>query len=97
MMKEMNTLEKFKEDVAWSMLELSDEEVEMLYNSVDKESYSSMEELEEDYDLEEDFVIWDVDLVSVLDYFKEWINKKEFYVFSLYYLEEEEVYVGVFD
>lgn len=96
-MKEMNTLEKFKEDVAWSMLELSDEEVEMLYNSVDKESYSSMEELEEDYDLEEDFVIWDVDLVSVLDYFKEWINKKEFYVFSLYYLEEEEVYVGVFD
>lgn len=96
-MKEMNTLEKFKEDVAWSMLELSDEEVEMLYNSVDKESYSSMEELEEEYDLEEDFVIWDVYLVSVLDYFEEWINKKEFYVFSLYYLEEEGVYVGVFD
>lgn len=93
----MNTLEKFKEEVAWSMLRLSDDEVEMLYNSVDKESYSSMKELEEDYDLEENFVVWDVDLVSVLDYFKEFINKKEFYVFSLYHLEEDGVYVGVFD
>lgn len=91
----MITLKDFKKEIAWTMFDLTNDEIETLYNSVDTETYNSLDDLINDYDLDSHFVVWDVDLTSVLDYFRDWVNSKNFYVFDLYYLKDESLYVGV--
>lgn len=91
----MITLKDFKKEIAWTMFDLTNDEIETLYNSVDTETYNNLDDLINDYDLDSHFVVWDVDLTSVLDYFRDWVNSKNFYLFDLYYLKDDNLFVGV--
>lgn len=91
----MITLKEFKKDISWTMFNLTNDEIETLYNSVDTETYNSLDDLINDYDLDSHFVVWDVDLTSVLDYFRDWVNSKNFYLFDLYYLKDDNLFAGV--
>lgn len=91
-----NTLKEFKHHMGWSVLELTDNQIEQIYDSVDAERYANMDDLREDYDDENSAVYYDVDLHSVIENFSEIIERGLFKYIHLFYLSQEGVYVGVY-
>jgi len=89
----MQTLKEFKYDMDWSMLSdiLSEKEIEGLYESVDRELYVSVHDIEEDFET----VIMDVNLYSVLEDFSELIKDGHTDKLQFYYLVQEDMYAGV--
>jgi hypothetical protein len=92
----MNTLEEFKGNMDWTMMELSDNQLEDIYSTIDTESYASMEDLEEDYDFEDNLIFCDVNLHCVLDNFSELIERGRFRFMTFFYLAEDDMYAGVY-
>lgn len=91
-----NTKEKFISDVNWSMLELSNEQINNIYDNINKEDYNSYDELEKEATLDE-ISFFDVNLISVLENFEPIIKNKELNKISIYYLKESNMYAGVYN
>ena len=92
----MNSLQEFKHHMNWTLIEITEKEVEALYNSVNSERYKTPEELEEDYDVDTNIIIYDVNLHSVLENYRYFIETGRSRFLSLFYLSDADMYAGVY-
>ncbi len=91
----MQSLETFKDDMNWTMMELEEYEIEELYESVDTETYATFEDIEEDFNYDDNLLSFDVNLHSVVENFSELFKRGRERWITFYYLKADEMYVGV--
>jgi len=92
----MNTLKEFKNNMAWTMIDLNEQTLENIYNSIDTESYTSLEEIENDFSLDDHLIFFDTNLHSVIENFSEIFERGLFRHVDLYYIADEDMYIGVY-
>lgn len=112
MMKTTNmvTFEKFKEDMNWTMMGLSDEQLKQIYDGVVQDEYATFEDIDESYELtdnENKIYFEDVELSAVVENLKDYETSILMQILTnhwgfnglsatIYYLSESNTYCLVF-
>ena len=100
----MKTLQQFKNDMNWSMLEFTDDQLETIYNSINTEDYNTLEEIENDDIFEYAELHADVSLIELLEYLKvletteaynSLVNNRYGFICDLYYLKDDNIFCMV--
>src|SRR5699024_5443978 len=100
----MQTLQQFKNDMKWTMLEFNNDQLETIYNSINIEDYNTLEEIENDDIFEYAELFFDVSLFELIDYlnpletteaFNALVNNQYGFICDLYYLKDDNIFCMV--
>ena len=80
----------------WSMVELPETRLEDIYKSVDDEQYATMEQIYKEFE-EGNILYVDVNLHIIVEHFSELIQLGQSRFLTIYYLSEDDMYVGVYE
>lgn len=100
----MKTLQQLKNDMKYSLLEFTSEQLEEIYNSINTVDYDTIEDIENDEIFEYAELFFDVSLIELLEYlnaletteaYEALVNNQYGFVCYLYFLKDDKTFCMV--